>query len=75
MVERRPANGGGSCARCRASLTLASVEAGGRWYCSSACAAGRVDAVPHPPAVPESWLYARPNRFFRARRPKELRSA
>ena len=74
MVERRPANGGGSCARCRASLTLASVEAGGRWYCSSACAEGHA-SVPRPPAVPEPWLYARPRRFFHARRPKELRSA
>jgi hypothetical protein len=74
MVERRVANGGGSCARCRASLSLASVEAGGRWYCSNACAEGRAN-VPRPPAVPEPWLYARPRRFFSARRPKELRSA
>ena len=75
MVEHRPANGGGSCARCRASLNLASVEAGGRWYCSSACAEGHAAAAPRAPGVPEPRLYARPLRFFRARRPKELRSA
>ena len=75
MVEHRPANGGGSCARCRASLNLASIEVGGRWYCSSACAEGQPSVAPRVPAVPEPWLYARPRRFFRARRPKELRSA
>ena len=75
MTDHRPANGGGSCARCRASLNLASLEVRGRWYCSSACAEGhRTDEV-RAPAVPEPWLYARPRRFFRARKPKELRSA
>jgi len=75
MVEHRPANGGGSCARCLASLNLASQEVEGRWYCSSACAEGRTDPAPRAPGVPEPWLYARPRRFFGARRPKELRSA
>ena len=75
MVEHRPANGGGSCARCLASLNLASQQVDGRWYCSSACAMGRAGAAPRAPAVPEPRLYARPQRFFGARRPKELRSA
>jgi hypothetical protein len=74
MVDHRPANGGGSCARCRDALGLASVKLGDRWYCSTSCADGRVPVEPRPPAVPEDWLYGRPRRFFRARRPKELRS-
>jgi hypothetical protein len=75
QVDHRPADGGGSCARCRERLGLASLEVAGRWYCSTACADGHVVAEPRPPAVPESWLYARPRRFFRARKPKELRSS
>ncbi len=74
VIDRRPANGGGSCARCRASLGLASLKAEGVWYCSSACAEGRVEGGERSARVPEPWLYARPRRFFRKRAPKELRS-
>jgi hypothetical protein len=74
VIDQRPASGGGSCARCRASLGLASQKRNGSWYCSSACAEGRVSAAPRAPRVPEPWLYARPRRFFGARAPKELRS-
>jgi len=74
MIDHRPANGGGSCARCRESLGLASQKVGDRWYCSTACAEGRVLAEPRPPAVPEPRLYNRPQRHYRARKPKELRS-
>jgi len=75
MIDHRPASGGGSCARCRASLHLASLEVGGLWYCSSACAENYPGGEVRAPAVPEAWLTARPRRFFRARKPKELRSA
>jgi hypothetical protein len=75
MIDHRPASGGGSCARCRASLDLTSVKVGDRWYCSSACAEGHPGGDARVPAVPEPWLTARPRRFFRARKPKELRSA
>jgi hypothetical protein len=71
-VDQRPINGSGSCARCRSSLGLASLKVRGAWYCSTACAQGRVCAEPRAVQVPEPWLYARPRRFFRARRPKEL---
>ena len=74
MHDVRPANGGGSCARCREKLGLASQKVADQWYCSSACAEGRILVEPRPPAVPESWLYHRPRRFYRARKPKELRS-
>ena len=74
MIDQRPANGGGSCARCRASLGLASLKRDGVWYCGSACAEGRVSTTPRESRVPETWLYARPRRFFRRRAPKELRS-
>jgi hypothetical protein len=73
-IERRPASGGGSCARCRASLGLASLKVGELWYCSSACAEGPGAASPRVARVPEPWLYARPQRFFHKRMPKELRS-
>ena len=75
MIDHRPILGSGSCARCRDSLDLASVKVGGVWYCSSACAEGRVAAERNTPSVPEPWLYARPRRFFGARTPKELKSA
>ena len=74
MIDHRPANGGGSCARCRGSLGLASSRAGGVWYCSPACAEDREYDAPNASGVPEPWLYARPRRFFRARKPKELKS-
>ncbi len=74
MVERVPASG--SCARCQRSLGLASVERGGVWYGAVACAEGRACPLDvRAPAVPEPALYARPRRFFRARRPKELRAS
>jgi hypothetical protein len=71
MIERVPASG--SCVRCQRRLGLASVKVRGRWYGSEACAEGGecpLDA--REPAVPEPALYARPRRFFRRRRPKEL---
>ena len=75
MIDHRPANGGGSCARCRGRLDLASVRVGETWFCSTECADGRRRAEPRASAVPEEWLYARPRRFFGARKPKELRSS
>jgi hypothetical protein len=74
-VDHRPANGAGSCARCQDSLGLASIKVDGAWYCSTACAEGRAEARSKSDRVPESWLYARPRRFFHKRRPKELRSS
>jgi hypothetical protein len=75
MIDHRPIVGSGSCARCRDRLDLAAVKVGDVWYCSTACAEGRVAAERTTPSVPEPWLYARPHRFFRARKPKELRAA
>ena len=75
VIDHRPILGNGSCARCRDSLDHASVKVGDAWYCSSSCAEGRVAAERATPSVPESWLYARPRRFFGARAPKELKSA
>jgi hypothetical protein len=72
-IDRRPANGAGSCARCGASLTLASMEVNGFWFCSTACADGRVAPEERDFRVPEPWLYARPRRHFFRRRPKELK--
>ncbi|TDJ20633.1 MAG: hypothetical protein E2O69_03340 [Deltaproteobacteria bacterium] len=74
MIDYRPSDGGGSCARCRDRLSLASLKQRGAWYCGSACAEGRVLATPRSSRVPEAWLYARPRRFFKCRKPKELRS-
>jgi hypothetical protein len=73
-IDRRPANGAGSCAHCGASLTLASMKVNGVWYCSTACADGRSATEARGFRVPEPWLYARPQRHFRRRQPKELRS-
>jgi len=75
VIDHRPALGSGSCARCRDSLDLASLRVGEVWYCSSACAEGRVAAERSAPSVPEPWLYARPRRFFGARKPKELKGS
>jgi hypothetical protein len=75
VIDHRPILGNGSCARCGDSLDLASLKVGDAWYCSSACAQGRVAAERSQPSVPETWLYARPRRFFRARAPKELNSS
>jgi hypothetical protein len=70
VTEHRPATG--SCARCRGALDLTASKLGDTWYCSRACAEGRFEP-PRRRHVPEPWLYGRPRRFFRARRPKELR--
>ncbi len=70
--ERRPSSG--SCAICHAALDLASVKVGGVWYCSTACADGRrAGEEPHR-IVPETWVTRVPRRFYRKRRPIELRS-
>jgi len=74
-VDRRPASGAGSCARCQDSLGLASIKVDGAWHCSTACAEGRARVRSKSDRVPEPWLYARPRRFFHKRRPKELRSS
>jgi len=66
----------GSCARCGRALGLASAKVEGRWYGNAVCATGAPCPLDRrPPAVPESWLYSRPRRFFRKRTPKELRAA
>jgi hypothetical protein len=70
MTEYVPSSG--SCLRCLAALDLASVRVRGVWYCSPACAEGR-SPEKRKPAVPESWLYPVPRRFYRKRRPTELR--
>jgi hypothetical protein len=70
MVDERPSCG--SCPVCRAALDLAAVHVRGVWYCSAACADGRGRVERDESLVPEPWLYARPRRFFRKRRPKEL---
>jgi hypothetical protein len=75
VVDHSPANGGGSCPRCRGRLGLASLKLNGRWYCSTDCAEGRVRGESRSVAVPEVWLYARPRRFFHRRKPKELNAA
>jgi hypothetical protein len=72
VADYHPATG--SCPRCEAALGLASVKEEGSWYCSPACAQGRPRAEPDAPAVPDHWLYPRPKRFLRRRRPKELKS-
>jgi hypothetical protein len=72
-IDRRPAYGGGSCARCDASLTLASMKVNGTWFCSTACSDGHAAAEERSFRVPEPWLYARPRRHFARRRPKELK--
>lgn len=72
MEDLRPQSG--SCVRCRRSLDLASVKVDGRWYGNEACAlGGPCPLESRPPEVPEPWLYVRPQRFFRRRKPKELR--
>jgi hypothetical protein len=73
-IDRRPILGSGCCARCASSLTLASLEVNGKWYCSTPCADGRLEAGPRRFRVPEARLYARPLRFFQKRRAKELRA-
>jgi hypothetical protein len=75
VIEHRPANGGGSCARCRASLGLTATKVDGIWYCGYACAEGRSAGGPRSPSVPEDWLYGRPRRRFQGRRPRELNCA
>jgi hypothetical protein len=70
MAENVPSSG--SCLHCLAALNLASVKVRGVWYCSPACAEGNSPGE-RKPAVPESWLYPVPRRFYRKRRPTELR--
>jgi hypothetical protein len=72
MIDERPSCG--SCPVCRRALDLASVQVRGTWYCSAACAEGRSRVETPAPVVPESWLYARPRRFFHKRLPKELKT-
>ena len=63
----------GSCARCGRALGLASAEVNGLWYGNSGCASGGACPLEdYPPVVAEAALFARPRRFFRRRRPKEL---
>jgi hypothetical protein len=73
-MEHRVSQGGGSCPVCRASLGLDALKVGDVWYCSSACAQGRTRAEDRERRVPEPWLYGRPRRFFRARKPRELKA-
>jgi hypothetical protein len=73
VIEYRPASGGGSCARCLASLNLDAVKHEGLWYCCTSCAEG--GAPERSAAVAETKLYNRPKRYFRRRLPKELRSS
>ncbi len=70
--ERRPSSG--SCAICQAALDLVSINVKGVWYCSTACAEGRPSVEERRPVVPETWLYPVPRRFYRKRRPTELRT-
>jgi hypothetical protein len=70
MAEYVPSSG--SCPRCLAALDLASTKVRGIWYCIPACAGGESPGE-RKHAVPESWLYPVPRRFFRKRRPTELR--
>jgi hypothetical protein len=72
MDDLRPQSG--SCVRCRRALDHASVKVGGLWYGNEACALGGPCPLEcRAPAVPEPWLTVRPQRFFRRRKPKELR--
>ena len=71
MVQTVPSSG--SCARCLASLDLASLKVRGVWYCTTACARGEGGGGERKLSVPESWLYPVPRRFYRKRRPAELR--
>lgn len=72
MIEQVAASG--SCARCGRALGLASAQVDGRWYGNAACAlGGECPLDDRAPAVAEEALYTRPRRFFRSRRPKELR--
>ena len=53
-------------------LTAAKVD--GKWYGTVTCAeGGECPLENRAPSVPEAALYCRPRRFFRRRRPKELK--
>ena len=66
----------GSCARCGRALDLASAKVDGRWYGNEICATGAPCPLDREAsAVPEPWLYSRPRRFLRRRRPKELKGS
>jgi hypothetical protein len=75
VTDYRPANGGGSCARCGASLSLASLKIDDAWYCGTACVEGRAGKKVRAFSIPEPRLYVLPRRFYKKRRPRELRSA
>ena len=70
MSDRALASG--SCPRCGKALDLSAAKVDEQWFCSRSCAAGGDDQIERESAVPESWLYGRPRRFFRRRAPLEL---
>ena len=71
-IEEIPASG--SCSRCQRGLDLAAAKVRGDWYGSASCAeGGDCPLESQVPAVAESLLYPTPKRFFRKRRPRELR--
>ena len=71
-IEEIPASG--SRSRCQRALGLAAAKVRGDWYGSASCAeGGDCPLESQAPAVAESLLYPTPNRFFRKRRPRELR--
>jgi hypothetical protein len=72
-MDTHPSCGAGSCAACLAPLKLDAVRAEGVWYCSPACAQGLPPSERRRLVADESRLYHRPRRFFRKRRPTELR--
>ncbi len=74
VIDHRPADGGGSCPRCLGRLGLDATRAEGIWYCSTACAEGHPRTALREAGVPEDWLYNRPRRYFRKRRPIELKT-
>jgi hypothetical protein len=72
MTDRVPASG--SCIRCRRALGLTAAKVEGAWYGTATCAlGGECSLESRAPAVEEEALYSRPRRFFRRRRPKELK--
>lgn len=73
-IQTRPISGAGSCPVCGRALALDAVQEGGVWYCSPACAQGLAPEARREPLVPPPRLIHRPLRFFRKRRPKELRA-
>ena len=71
-IEEVPASG--SCSRCQRALDLAAIKVRGQWYGNAACAeGGDCPLEGQSTAVDEALLYPTPKRFFRKRRPRELR--